>query len=94
MTQTPNGIVLAVDNSKVKGVFFHNAVVTLTDVSGHSVQFVVNDMREAYEGSVASTLHTASEANILFAGHQYTPDDFWTPLSEKKMAEVMHLVRR
>ena len=89
MTQTPNGVVLAVDDSKVKGVFFHKAVITLTDVSGHSFQFVVNDIRGASEDTVAKCLYTAYEANILFAGHQYTPDDFWTPLSEGKMAEAM-----
>jgi hypothetical protein len=89
MAQTPNQLVLAVDNSGVKGLIFRKFVVTLTDPSGRSFEFVPIDFRDVCEGSVIAFLNLAWEGNTLLAGHQFTPDDFWTPLSESKTTDAL-----
>ena len=89
MAQTPNRVVLAVDNSEVKGLIFRKFVITLTDSSGRSFQFSPKDIGDVCEGSVAGFLNLAWEGNTLLAGHQFTPDDFWTPLSETKTTDAL-----
>lgn len=89
MAQTPGQIVLAVDNSGVKGVIFRKFVITLKTQSERSFEFVPKNFRDVRAGSVMSFLNLTWENNTLFAGHQFTPHDFWTPLSDSKTTDAL-----
>jgi hypothetical protein len=94
MAQTPDGRVFAVRKVVGKGIIFRKPVITMMDISGHSFEFIPTAARETYEGSYAKSLGMASLNNTLFAGYPYMPEDFWNPLSARKLAEAMQFARK
>lgn len=95
MAQHTNGLVLAVDRVKTKGVLFRKVAVTLSGEYGDRMEFSPIDIVDAYEDSVVKFLALARAGDVAFPGFgQYTPKDFWTSLSDGKLAEALRFARR
>ena len=93
MAQTPDRTVLAVANVVTKGIIFRKFVITLTNVSKRSFQIVTKDIRESSQDSSVKYLVMATNLNTVMGGSQYTPEDFWTPLSDDKIAEAIEIAK-